>query len=291
MSKRKLNSKNNPSTFDQAQKTVIKRRHHKILKLVYILTLVLAFATLVLWLLFYSSVFALNLDQIEYSGSSEYINQNQIENIFTPYSNEAILKLDLDQISEQIDDVPGVDQSKITHHWPNGLNVLIIPSTPEGYIVETKTDTNGDTTKTYHIIGSTGSELGTNTKKPKNLWQFKTTAFSNLTLNQGFVEISEAFQDQTLSSYEFIADVKALSAKNSTSYIIELDEDFQIFLGDIKDLDEKFFMADKIFTQYRAQYLEYLELESQDLDLGDLENIDFSKKIIDVSSYKAPVLR
>ncbi|NMM97746.1 cell division protein FtsQ [Bifidobacterium sp. DSM 109959] len=82
------------------------------------------------WLLFFSSVFRLETNRIEVSGANEWVSASTIHKIADQQSGKSLFMVSTNDVAEQLKDIPGVSQAKVTKHFPKAMSVEVTAQRP-----------------------------------------------------------------------------------------------------------------------------------------------------------------
>lgn len=70
------------------------------------------------------------IHQVQFSGASHYVAQEQIKAAVEPYIGSGFFLADLSAIQKSVSDIPWVDTAKVTRKWPATLRVAVIERVP-----------------------------------------------------------------------------------------------------------------------------------------------------------------
>ena len=84
----------------------------------------------VIWLLFFSSVFRLEPDNISVAGANEWVSESQVLDIARQQSGKSLFLVSDSAVEKQIKSIPGVTSAESKKHLPNSLEVTIKAQKP-----------------------------------------------------------------------------------------------------------------------------------------------------------------
>ncbi|WP_288922687.1 cell division protein FtsQ/DivIB [uncultured Bifidobacterium sp.] len=93
-------------------------------------TAALAAVAALVWLLFFSPVFRLETGGIQVSGGNEWVSEEQIMQIAGKQTGKSLLLVSSDDVIDQLDDIPGVTEAKVSKQFPNRLRVTVRAQRP-----------------------------------------------------------------------------------------------------------------------------------------------------------------
>ena len=82
------------------------------------------------WLLFVSPVFRLETGGIQVSGGNEWVSEEQIMQIAGKQTGKSLLLVSSDDVIDQLNDIPGVTEAKVSKQFPNRLRVTVRAQRP-----------------------------------------------------------------------------------------------------------------------------------------------------------------
>lgn len=96
----------------------------------------------VVYLVLFSPVLALRSDEVQITGTGEFVDAGTVEGMVGAHAGEPLARLDASGLGEQVESLTGVLSADVGRQWPNGLQVAITPREPiatvaddEGYLV------------------------------------------------------------------------------------------------------------------------------------------------------------
>ena len=95
-----------------------------------VITAALAAVAALVWLLFFSPVFRLETGGIQVSGGNEWVSEEQIMQIAGKQTGKSLLLVSSDDVIDQLDDIPGVTEAKVSKQFPNRLRVTVRAQRP-----------------------------------------------------------------------------------------------------------------------------------------------------------------
>lgn len=96
------------------------------------------------WLLFFSSVFRVQTDGITVEGANEWVTEQQVHDIADQEAGKSLLLVSSSKISKELNDVAGVTSVKVTKHLPKKLTVTVNVEKPAAILRVGKTLTAVD---------------------------------------------------------------------------------------------------------------------------------------------------
>jgi cell division protein FtsQ len=243
-----------PSKIVERNFEIIRRKRRKILTRLAMVALFLSVCVGIVYLIFFSPVFALKSDKVELLGSSKYIKVEQVEEVIADYVDTPITRLNLAHIQNRLGNITGISEVEIAHNFPDGLKITITPSVPIAY------EKVGES---FRLFDDQAAILGVQTQTPDKLMLIKLDKNSSVPLRGMAINLLKNIPDELKSIAE------SIEVKSNVELILNLPEGYQIFFGDDTDLNAKILVAQRIYEQLGKE----------------------TKKIIDVSSSTSPVLR
>lgn|SRR5690625_5174321 len=178
------------------------------------------------WLVVFSPVLALDADEIEISGTNEYITTTDVEELLTPYHGVPLIRIDSSGLREEITEHYAVKEVDLARVWPRGLMVSLdarvpVAASPKG--------------EEYAFLDGDGVELGTSRKVPEGL---------------PVIEVDHTAKDlpETLAAVLDVMDalppglleqVKMVAADNPDEVEFTLDGGARVIWGSAMDLELK----------------------------------------------------
>ena len=95
-----------------------------------VITAALAAVAALVWLLFFSPVFRLETGGIQVSGGNEWVSEEQIMQIAGKQTGKSLLLVSSDDVIDQLNDIPGVTEAKVSKQFPNRLRVTVRAQRP-----------------------------------------------------------------------------------------------------------------------------------------------------------------
>jgi cell division protein FtsQ len=97
---------------------------------------VLAVLVGVVWLFGFSSVFALNLNQVQISGAQLYVSEQEILDAIAGHEGTPLVRVDLGRINSQVAELKNVKSVTQTRRWPDGVTITVHERTPVAAVPE-----------------------------------------------------------------------------------------------------------------------------------------------------------
>lgn len=178
------------------------------------------------WLVAFSPVLALDPDEIEISGTNEYITTEDVLEILDPYAQVPLIRIDASGLREELTDHYAVKAVDLARVWPHGVKVSLdaripVAASPKG--------------EKFTILDGDGVELGTSKKAPKGLPVIKVDHEAEdlpETLT-AVLEVMDALPPELLEQ------VKSVAAANPDEVEFTLGEGAKVIWGSALDLELK----------------------------------------------------
>ncbi|EFH26969.1 cell division protein FtsQ/DivIB [Gardnerella leopoldii] len=91
---------------------------------------VIASVSAIVWFLFFSPVFLLKSSDISISGSNEWVSEQKIASIASTQVGKSLFLVSSQEVINQLNDIPGVTEAKVSKNFPNGLHVSVHAQRP-----------------------------------------------------------------------------------------------------------------------------------------------------------------
>lgn len=91
------------------------------------------------WLLFFSSVFRLEVGAISVSGANEWVSEQTIRSIADKQAGKSLFLVSTNDVSKQLGDIPGVSEANVSKQFPKSMSVEVKAQRPTAMLK------NGDT--------------------------------------------------------------------------------------------------------------------------------------------------
>lgn len=91
---------------------------------------VIASVSAIVWFLFFSPVFLLKSNDISISGSNEWVSEQKIASIASTEVGKSLFLVSSQEVINQLNDIPGVTEAKVSKNFPNGLHVSVHAQRP-----------------------------------------------------------------------------------------------------------------------------------------------------------------
>lgn len=92
--------------------------------------LIIAAITLLCWVLFFSPIFRLKSENISIFGSNEWVSEQKISSIASNQVNKSLFLVSSQEIIEQLNNIPGVTEAKVSKKFPQGLQITVRAQKP-----------------------------------------------------------------------------------------------------------------------------------------------------------------
>lgn len=137
---------------------------------------VMAFSTLIVvativWVVFFSSVFALRMDKITVDGISEEVSAEDVIAKVGPWSGTPLPRLSTARLEQRVEEVVVVHTATVNRSWPNGLAITLTLRTPE--FAQYRDEE-------WAVLDSEGVELSTQEDRPTDLAVIEITAAEDM---------------------------------------------------------------------------------------------------------------
>lgn len=119
----------------------------------------LAIATGV-WVIFFSSFFRLDMDDVTVTGIEKYVAHDEVIAVLGANAGTPLARLDLDDIRDEVAAVRGVSSVIIRRDWPSGLRVSLAERVP---VAAVKSDDE------FVLLDSDGSRVGVSEAEPEGV--------------------------------------------------------------------------------------------------------------------------
>lgn len=91
---------------------------------------VIASVSAIVWFLFFSPVFLLKSNDISISDSNEWVSEQKIASIASTQVGKSLFLVSSQEVINQLNDIPGVTEAKVSKNFPNGLHVSVHAQRP-----------------------------------------------------------------------------------------------------------------------------------------------------------------
>jgi cell division protein FtsQ len=88
------------------------------------------------WLLFFSPVLALDPAQVHIEGAGTVVAVDQVLGVVGAHATTPLPRLDTVRLRDEVLDVPGVREARVTREWPQGLAVVLVAREPVAAVPE-----------------------------------------------------------------------------------------------------------------------------------------------------------
>ncbi len=110
-------------------------RHDRRKKRLIVSGVIVAFA-FVVWLFGFSSLFALNLNQVQISGAQMYVSEEEILSAIASHEGTPLVRVDLGSINSQVAELKNVKSVTQTRRWPDGVTITVQERAPVAAVPE-----------------------------------------------------------------------------------------------------------------------------------------------------------
>lgn len=208
--------------------------------------LIIASITLLCWILFFSPVFRLKSENISILGSNEWVSEQKISSIASNQVNKSLFLVSSQEIIEQLNNIPGVTEAKVSKKFPQGLQITVRAQKPAAILKShgseklTAVDVKGRVLNAVENVPTTGIPVIEVTDVHKSL---------------SSKAVREALKIVSSLSEDFRSHVMRVSARTQDSVETEISSTVSnveihrvIVWGDSSDLDLKKAIVDVIIN-------------------------------------------
>lgn len=208
--------------------------------------LIIASITLLCWILFFSPVFRLKSKNISIFGSNEWVSEQKISSIASNQVNKSLFLVSSQEIIEQLNNIPGVTEAKVSKKFPQGLQITVRAQKPAAMLKShgseklTAVDVKGRVLNAVENVPTTGIPVIEVTDVHKSL---------------SSKAVREALKIVSSLSEDFRSHVMRVSARTQDSVETEISSTVSnveihrvIVWGDSSDLDLKKAIVDVIIN-------------------------------------------
>lgn len=208
--------------------------------------LIIASITLLCWVLFFSPVFRLKSKNISIFGSNEWVSEQKISSIASNQVNKSLFLVSSQEIIEQLNNIPGVAEAKVSKKFPQGLQITVRAQKPAAILKShgseklTAVDVKGRVLNAVENVLTTGIPVIEVTDVHKSL---------------SSKAVREALKIVSSLSEDFRSHVMRVSARTQDSVETEISSTVSnveihrvIVWGDSSDLDLKKAIVDVIIN-------------------------------------------
>lgn len=208
--------------------------------------LIIASITLLCWILFFSPIFRLKSENISILGSNEWVSEQKISSIASNQVNKSLFLVSSQEIIEQLNNIPGVTEAKVSKKFPQGLQITVRAQKPAAMLKShgseklTAVDVKGRVLNAVENVPTTGIPVIEVTDVHKSL---------------SSKAVREALKIVSSLSEDFRSHVMRVSARTQDSVETEISSTVSnveihrvIVWGDSSDLDLKKAIVDVIIN-------------------------------------------
>lgn len=208
--------------------------------------LIIAAITLLCWVLFFSPIFRLKSENISIFGSNEWVSEQKISSIASNQVNKSLFLVSSQEIIEQLNNIPGVTEAKVSKKFPQGLQITVRAQKPAAMLKShgseklTAVDVKGRVLNAVENVPTTGIPVIEVTDVHKSL---------------SSKAVREALKIVSSLSEDFRSHVMRVSARTQDSVETEISSTVSnveihrvIVWGDSSDLDLKKAIVDVIIN-------------------------------------------
>lgn len=208
-------------------------------KLLYVLIAVVAVLSII-WVLLFSSVFRLKAENIEISGSNEWVSKKKIADIASSQVDKSLFLVSSQEVINQLNDIPGVTEANVTKNFPQGLRITVRAQKPAAML-----KANGSNNLT--AVDSQGRVL--NTVAGASIQGIPVIEVQEVGRNITDKAVLEAVKIVSSLSSQLRSRVTKVTAKTQDSIETTLGAENHIIVwGDSSELELKKAIVDKIIN-------------------------------------------
>lgn len=101
-----------------------------------IVTVVVVGLAALAYLVLFSSVLALRADEAQITGTSEFVDTAEIEDLIAARDGQPLARLDTSELLDQVESVSGVLSAEVSRQWPHGLHLDLTPREPVASVAD-----------------------------------------------------------------------------------------------------------------------------------------------------------
>lgn len=123
------------------------------------------------WLLFWSPVLALDVDEVQVSGAGTVVAVDQVMAVVAERAGTPLPRLDTVGLRDAILEVPGVREARVARDWPTGLVIELVSREPVAAVPEQKDPATGGAVAGtgYALVDQDGVQVGRVDAAPEGL--------------------------------------------------------------------------------------------------------------------------
>lgn len=111
------------------------------------------------WLLFASPVLALDPVEVAVEGAGTVVAVDQVQAVVAAHAGTPLPRLDTVALRDDLLDVPGVREARVTRAWPTGLTVTLVAREPVAAVPD-DADSSSATTPGFALLDQDGVQVG-----------------------------------------------------------------------------------------------------------------------------------
>lgn len=208
-------------------------------KLLYVLIAVVAVLSII-WVLLFSPIFRLKAENIEISGSNEWVSKKKIADIASSQVDKSLFLVSSQEVINQLNDIPGVTEANVTKNFPQGLRITVRAQKPAAML-----KANGSNNLT--AVDSQGRVL--NTVAGASIQGIPVIEVQEVGRNITDKAVLEAVKIVSSLSSQLRSRVTKVTAKTQDSIETTLGAENHIIVwGDSSELELKKAIVDKIIN-------------------------------------------
>jgi cell division protein FtsQ len=211
---------------------------------------------LVVWVMLWSPVFALNADKVEVTGYGTVVDRDAVQHTLSSFEGTSLLLLNADHVISQLEELQGVREASLERVWPAGMIVTLSPREPVAAIP--------DGEDSFILVDEEGFDVGTAGAAPEQL------PVITVPVGPDNVRVLDAVLDVVSElPVELRERVQGIKAKTEDSVTFALRDGPKVEWGSSED------------SALKAEVLQVI------LESADARNAD----VIDVSAPTLPITR
>ncbi|MBO3084318.1 cell division protein FtsQ/DivIB [Cellulomonas sp. zg-ZUI188] len=179
------------------------------------------------WLLFFSPVLALDPAQVHVEGAGTVVAVDQVLGVVQAHATTPLPRLDTVGLRDDVLEVPGVREARVTREWPHGLAVVLVAREPVAAVPEqVGASTQGPEAGQpgFALLDMDGVQVGRVDTPPEGLPVVDVPVGDKRTLGAVLSVLQQLPAD-------LLAQVGAVSAQTQDTVTMRLRDDVQVDWG------------------------------------------------------------
>ena len=112
------------------------------------------------WLLFVSPVLALEPAEVKVEGAGTVVAVDQVQAVVAAHAGTPLPRLDTVALRDDLLDVPGVREARVTRAWPTGLTVTLVAREPVAAVPDATDGSSTPATPGFALLDQDGVQVG-----------------------------------------------------------------------------------------------------------------------------------